>query len=704
MSRHLRTAVGLVLLATTLQLGLPGAPAGAADSPSHSVVVSGAGVSTYPAYAAGIDRYAVRTTTDTAGTVDVTATTSDPDGTIFVNGTPAANGQPLEVAGLEPGDEVAVAIDDAAGSSRQAFIYLPAGFPALSATGTRQDSSTPYVFLGLGSFLSKASFQTVVDANGVPVYVRETLEPHDFRPQPAGPAYTVFEPVKDSPDDQEYGYRVLELDDQFHQTGVRRFTPLPDLGITPDDTDFHDVEYLADGRVVLVGYHRDFRAGGPWLDAVIEIVEPDGSVDFVWDSKDEVDPSEGYVFGGKGQDYAHINSVQMQPNGDLLASFRNLGQVMRIATTAHDGFAPGDVVWRMGGKRNEFTFLDDPAGGFCAQHDARLLPNGHLTLFDNGSRHDAGGPIAPQTADMCPDPAGPGEPRTARPQTRVVEYDLDDQAHTARLVWSYQVAGRYAPFAGNAQRLPGGDTLVGWSDAENNAGPEPAPIASEVTPAGDEAWSLAARGWFSYRAVVGAAPDRIAPEIEVDETPGQPTTWSCSDRGGSTLQTCAITGVTGGRGTAGRRQSTITATDGAGNSTRRTFGPADPLPSAELTIRRPGGSWGAHRVRLALAHAGDRATTYIRVRNLADLARFDLRAKAGNRDFAARYFHGSKDVTDSLLSGHLRTPTLRHAKSWKLRVVIRRTAHATSGDRRVFHVLALSDGSKDHARAVVRAR
>lgn len=117
---------------------------------------------------------------------------------------------------------MSVAIADSGGTSHQSFIYLPAGFPALSTAGTRSEASPPYVSLGLGSFLSKTSFQTVVDANGVPIYVRETLEPHDFTAQTTGPAYTVFEPVKETPDDQEYGYRLRELNARFEQTGARR--------------------------------------------------------------------------------------------------------------------------------------------------------------------------------------------------------------------------------------------------------------------------------------------------------------------------------------------------------------------------------------------------------------------------------------------------------------------------------------------------
>lgn len=690
MPRHLRTALGLLLTTTALQVGL-GTPSVAADQPTHSVTVTGTGVSTYPAFDPAVDRYAVRTGADTDGRLTVTATTTDPDGLVTVDGRPVANGSPVDVTGLGTGDEVSVAIRDAAGTSHQSFIYLPAGFPELAATGARPAGSAPYVFLGLGSFLSVTSYATVVDARGVPIYVRAALEPHDFKAQPTGPAYTFFEPVKETPDDTEYGYRLLELNARFEQTGTRRLTPVDSLGIVVDDTDFHDVEYLPDGRVLMIGYHRDFRAGGPWLDAVIEIVGADGQVDFVWTSLGHVaDPrGESYVRGAKDQDYAHLNSVEMQPNGDLLASFRNLGQLMRIATTAHDGFAPGDVIWKMGGAAGDFAFPGDPYGGFCAQHDARILPNGHLLLFDNGSRYDGASALGGQTADMCPDPANPGGARIARPQTRVAEYALDETNHTATLVWSFVPPGRYAAFAGNAQRLASGDTLVGWSNAHYPDGSaQVAPVTSEVSAAGDELWSLTAQGWFSYRAFTYDAPDAIAPEIEVriDRDAPHPSgtlvvDYTCSDRGGSNLQSCHGPVPSGTPWPVDTHGFEVTATDGAGNATSSGVVAGTPARRPDLDIRRPGGAWRDHHARLVLDHAGDTAAAEVRIRNREQERALPVRAAAGDGAFAVRYFHAGVDITRRVVRGRMTTPVLHRGETWTLRVVVRRTARAEPGDR-----------------------
>ena len=96
-------------------------------------------------------------------------------------------------------------------------------------------------------------------------------------------------------------------------------------------------------------------------------------------------------------------------DGDVLASFRNLSQVLKIAWTAHDGFAQGEVVWRLGGRRSDFTFVDTDSsflGGPCAQHAATELPDGHILLYDDGSW---------PTVPMCIDPANPPGRRSDDP-------------------------------------------------------------------------------------------------------------------------------------------------------------------------------------------------------------------------------------------------------------------------------------------------
>jgi hypothetical protein len=271
----------------------------------------------------------------------------------------------------------------------------------------------------------------------------------------------------------------------------------------------------------------------------------------------------------ENKDYAHINSIQVMDDGDILASFRHLSSVWKIARTAHDGFQVGDVVWRLGGRISDFTFVDDPhPGGPCAQHTATQLPDGNILLFDNGS-----GWLGQV---LCIDPADPSGDSVSRGFSRVTEYALDEDAGTATLVWDHQVAGRGAVFAGSAERLPNGNTLVGWAF-------ERAASTSEVGPDGELLWELrdpapSAERYISYRSAKFDVPDANDPEVTVglpaDGTtyaPGSTVTadYSCTDRGGSSLQSCTGSTADGLLDTSALGRHTFRVTPPTEPATRR---------------------------------------------------------------------------------------------------------------------------------------
>ncbi|GAA4720781.1 aryl-sulfate sulfotransferase [Nocardioides conyzicola] len=713
------------LAAGVLAVGL--ASAGSADPPAtRTVAITGTGITgTWPAYDDATDRYAIDTSGDSTGTVTVTATSGDPAAVVVVDGVPAPGGV-LEVTDLTVGDEVNVQITDAGGTTSQSWIYLPADFPEMHVVADDPGQQPGYTFLTLASFAFTSTFETVVDGHGVPVMVDE-LNGSDLKVSDADPSqYTVARSSAD-------GYHIVTLDEQWRPVASRRLDE-PD---GQNSTDFHDSTMLPDGRAVLVGYDSTAHPGQ--TDAVIQIVDAAGHATFTWNSGDHVAVSDAYL--SPNGDYAHINSVQVLANGDILASFRNLSEVMRIATSVHDDYAVGEVEWRLGGKDSDFTFVDDPDGGNCAQHMARIMPNGHLMIFDNGSKLDPSGLIGPQTANMCPDPTdedSPGTPGIARPQTRVTEYVLDEDAHTATLVWSHAVPGRYAAFAGSQQRLANDNTLVGWSfntESDGNQGP----IVTETTPADDEIWGLRAVGWFSYRATKHDAPDRIAPEIslagpadgatydEGDALP--PVTFSCTDRGGSNLDECSGTVPQGGAAPSepGDHTVTVTATDAAGNDTTRTLSysvaatPPPPVPTVwqpDLRIRLVGGPWkGADRIgsaasqsvtaRLTSARTGRTQTFDVWIRNLgtsADRLVFD--GGTTNRRFEVRYRAAGRDLTRAIERGAFTTPRLAPRESYKVKVVVTRTDRAKRGDERRIGFVARSDDHRtriDRVSALVRA-
>ncbi|MEO7366718.1 MAG: arylsulfotransferase family protein [Gemmatimonadaceae bacterium] len=169
---------------------------------------------------------------------------------------------------------------------------------------------------------------------------------------------------------------------------------------------------------------------------------PSGAVEFLWNAWDHF-TLEDWIFippnirQMPSIDFDHPNSIATDAQGNYIVSFASLGVIAKI-----DG-RTGDVLWRLGGKRNDFTFLGDPLGGFGIQHDARLLPNGDILFFDNGTGHSP-------------------------PESRAVEYRIDPVNRTATMVWEYRhEPAVFAPFAGSVQRLGNGNTVVSFGAKPN---------------------------------------------------------------------------------------------------------------------------------------------------------------------------------------------------------------------------------------------
>ena len=700
------TTVALAMTLTSAVLVGSQPVSQAAAPPVHALSVSGAGVGMYPTFSSSVRRYGVTTDDTTGGAVTVRATTSDTRGTVLVDGRPVTGGQ-TTLQGLQEGDEISVIFVDSAGRSANSLVYLPTDFPTLERT------TPPSSALQAGSVAltltiwngTKPSFETIVDRNGVPSYVRSSsTNPMDLKRQPDG-NLSVIRPDAGAP-----GARLVELDDQ-----LRPLTTHTVVGLT--NLDAHDSIALPNGHVILLAYQP--REPGGLVDSVIQELDEHGDVVFQWDSRSLA--SETVV--GSDKDYAHINSVQLLPDGDLLASFRHLSAVVKIARTAHDGYQPGDVVWKLGGRDSDFTFAHDPyPGGPCAQHTAYQLANGHVMVYDNGS-----GGIA---ANMCIDPADPTGPTIARTFTRITEYAIqppqNGEKGTATLVWSWVPdPTRYGFFAGSAQRLPNGDTLVGHAVVR-------AAIASEVDPTGSLLWNLrdhagsidsATVVYSTYRAALVRVPDRIPPVVSLampadgatyDQGDTVVADYSCTDRGGSTLRTCAgpvLPGQTIDTTTPGLHTFAVSARDGADNvvTESRSY-TVRASYQADSSIRAlPDGAWvgsglrggpADQTIRQSIHVDGGRVRSKVRVDNTGLRAgRFRLSGTPGNKRFAVRYLVGTTDVTAAVVDGGFRTPVLDSGQEATLRIVVTRRAAARPGDTRVFTVSAMPvhDGTQGDA-------
>ncbi|HEX4805650.1 MAG TPA: arylsulfotransferase family protein [Conexibacter sp.] len=175
------------------------------------------------------------------------------------------------------------------------------------------------------------------------------------------------------------------------------------------------------------------------LDSVVQEIDvKTGLVLFEWHSLDHVAVTESYnatpTMDGHGDDYFHINSVDDTPDGGLIVSARNTWAIYKVSR------ADGAVQWRLNGKRSSFRML--PGSTFAWQHDARVQPDGTVTLFD--------------------DEAAPAMAKTSRG----IGLGLDTHAHRAWLRHEYRPSPpTLANSQGNIQMLANGDALVGWGSS-----------------------------------------------------------------------------------------------------------------------------------------------------------------------------------------------------------------------------------------------
>jgi arylsulfotransferase ASST len=209
--------------------------------------------------------------------------------------------------------------------------------------------------------------------------------------------------------------------------------------------DLHEFELTPRGTALITVYAPVLcnlsRLGGPAVGAVTngmiqEIDVGTGLVEREWTTLDHVALGDSFESARRSTtiwpfDYFHINSIELERDGSLLTSSRNTRAIYDI-----DGRS-GRVLWRVGGKRSSFKMGDGT--GIAYQHDPRELPDGTISVFDNGASPMVHNQSRGLVISIDP------EQKTV---TRVGQF-----VHTPPLVSESQ---------GNMQALPNGDWFVGW--------------------------------------------------------------------------------------------------------------------------------------------------------------------------------------------------------------------------------------------------
>ncbi|HEY6171375.1 MAG TPA: aryl-sulfate sulfotransferase [Candidatus Kapabacteria bacterium] len=240
-------------------------------------------------------------------------------------------------------------------------------------------------------------------------------------------------------------------------------------------TDDHELVYLPNGNYILIALtHRQqdmspITPGGSELATIvgniIQEYDENGNIVFEWltDHHFKITDVTHVDLTTDRIDYCHANAVDVDHDGNLLLSSRHLDEITKINRTT------GEIIWRWGGKNNQFTFINDTLG-FSHQHSIRVIPNGNYILFDNGNFHNP-------------------------PVSRVCEYIIDTASMTATLVREFRHSpDLYSLAMGSIQYLDNGNWLIGWGSNSSVA-------VTEVTPSGETVLEMSMpNGDVSYRA------------------------------------------------------------------------------------------------------------------------------------------------------------------------------------------------------------
>jgi hypothetical protein len=317
------------------------------------------------------------------------------------------------------------------------------------------------------------------DRDGAPVWWMERrTKPHDAKLLPDGNlAWSTFT-------NGQYASHSVPYEE--HRLDGRLVRRIKAVGVP---TDGHDLQVLPNGDYLVVSYVPrggvDLSAyGGPKratvIDNEVQELSPSGRRVWRWNSKDHLDLSESAPFmkyildgpvrtadGRKAYDIVHLNSVE--PDGDsIIVSTRQTDAVYKISK------ATGAVEWKLGGTTlpQSLAVIGEPDSSnvISGQHDARLLPDGTLTLHDNRTL-------------------------TGR-KPRAIRFNIDEEAGTATVLEQLtDPSSIYSICCGSARKLPGGNWVASWGSSG---------LVTELTPAGRRLFALrfgGHKGADSYRAI-----------------------------------------------------------------------------------------------------------------------------------------------------------------------------------------------------------
>ncbi|MFL5781914.1 MAG: arylsulfotransferase family protein [Thermoleophilaceae bacterium] len=198
--------------------------------------------------------------------------------------------------------------------------------------------------------------------------------------------------------------------------------------------DLHEFEISPHDTGLVLAYEPVEFGGEVAMDTIVQEIDiPTGLVMFEFHALGNISSKESHGPHDPPHpfDVAHLNSIQMTPDDNLLVSARHTSTVYKISRRT------GNILWRLGGNRSDFKMVGNSQ--FISQHHARLQPDGSITLFDNGG------------------PPDPGR------ESRALWLNVNEEKRTVSVRKAYKYRRSLKAFsAGSTQVLPNGDVFVGW--------------------------------------------------------------------------------------------------------------------------------------------------------------------------------------------------------------------------------------------------
>ncbi len=308
----------------------------------------------------------------------------------------------------------------------------PPDFPNFAIT-ISNNPSPEYIFISPHDLSFTTAYLMIIDNDGIPIYyVRDTSPKFDFKKQFNG-LLTFWDHNSQKFFEMDSAYKIIDS----YQCGNGYHTDAHELLVFPNGHSYlmsYDPQIVRMDTIVQGGDTAAIVYG-----LVVQELDAQKNVIFQWRSWDHfqiTDATYDIDLTQHSIDYVHGNSIEVDHDGNLLISCRNMDEITKI-----DG-QTGDIIWRLGGaqaENNQFQFINDPIT-FSHQHDIRRLPNGNITLFDNGNLHTP-------------------------PFSRSLEYQLDEVNKIAVLVWKYNNNPiSFEVTRGSSRRLENHNTLIGWGD------------------------------------------------------------------------------------------------------------------------------------------------------------------------------------------------------------------------------------------------